>query len=239
MADEKALRRIRAMLDMAERASTPEGERQQALETAMRLMSLYGIEQAHLVGAGEVRDEIGSSVINLTDPHSHGKFLLVHYLAKALRCKAIATKYGGSRYQEVTVVGAESDRARVEMLYTSLLVQAYQRLSFISGPSAGRTRVLRASFLRGFAFRIGERLTEIEVRTITEDTTSTGSGAEIVLVDRVAQVDRMFAEMFPSERKIKSRRSHNDAAWNAGKTQANRADLGQVRVGHGSRELTA
>lgn len=237
--DEKILRRVRALSDIASRESTPEGEREAAMQKAMELMALYGITQAHLVSEGKATDEIGRTDIAITDPYSYPKVLLVHNLAEALRCKAIITKQSGKRYQRVAVIGAESDRERVEFLYTSLLVQALRGLARVNGYSAADTKVRRSNYLRGFGFRAGERLKEIERATIQEDAATSGTGAELVLLDRSTLVERAYRDMFPDAHKTKSSYRRNNAAWSQGTNDANRADLGQSRVGGGRRELTA
>lgn len=238
--NDRALRRIRAALELSLDEGATKEEREHARETAMRLMSLYGIEHAHLVADGKATDEIGVTKIELTDPYSFAKGRMLGFIADALRCKPLFTRSRGQRYEEMTIVGAASDRERVEMLYTSVLVQAYQGLGRVSGPSAARTKVLRSSYLVAFGHRVGERLTEIERATIAEDVVSSGTGAEVVLVDRKAQVEVAFDALFGGTTKTvgKSRR-YSESAWRAGVDGANRADLGQSRVGGGRRELTA
>lgn len=236
----KAMRRIRAALELSWDESTTDGEREQARETAMRLMSLYGISHAHLVAEGKATDEIGTTKIELTDPYSYNKGQILAYVAKALRCKSVYTKQRGKRYEEMTIVGAESDRERVEMLYTSVLVQAYHGLGYISGNSASATKVMRSTYLSAYGHRIGERLKEIERSTIAEDAASSGGGAEMVLVDRATLIDTHFDELFGGAlKKVDQGRRYSNSAWNTGVTNANRADLGQSRVHGGRRELTS
>lgn len=236
--DDKILRRVRQMFDIASRETTPEGEREAAMDKAMSLMAAYGLTKAHLVSEGREADEIGRTDIAITDPYSYAKVMLVHHLSEALRCKAIITKQNGKRYQRIAIVGADSDRERVEMLYTNLLVQSFNGLRHIYDCNASRTRVARSNYLRGFAFRAAERVAAIERAAVADDVAASGSGAEVVLFDRNNLVVKAYKEMFPEARATKKSYQHDDQAWNAGKSDADRADLGQSRVNGGRRELT-
>jgi hypothetical protein len=84
-------------------------------------------------------------------PYEGAKALLLDAVASANRCEAVwSGDFGFS-----TVVGHEDDLEAVELLYTSLLVQADRALT--GGPS--RRRDYRESFLIAYAARIRERLT--------------------------------------------------------------------------------
>ena len=128
-----------------------------------------------------------------------------------------------------TVVGFASDIEIVEVLYTSLLVQATKAMT-ASGAvrdSTGRsrTRSFRQSFLIGFARRIGERL-QTATQTATDDAIDVhGSNLLPVLAGRTADVEDAIATMFP-HLVANSARVSNAAGWAAGRAAADLAHLG-------------
>jgi hypothetical protein len=195
-ADPSKLRRIRALLNLAECASTPgpgdereatsEEERADALEMAMRLMALYGIERAHLAALDPTSDPIDGTWVDLAEPYGAAKGHLMNRVAGPLRCRTLLYQVGRGN-KRISVVGAASDRERTIMLYTSLLVQCATEVSRIKGGTAGRSRSLRNAFMYGYANRIHERLQEFEKRTVDE--TSDPTGTALVLVDRATLVD--------------------------------------------------
>lgn len=241
----KMLKRVRALLNKAESTEFgPEGE--SLREAAERLMATYGIEQAMLAASGEVDDELTTMIINFDDPFSTEKCCLLGGIATALRCRAIghrpADKYGytvrGSKTRtDATVVGHASDLEQVELLYTSLLLQASGQVAKISSGmngrrGAARTRLLRASFLLGFANRVSERLTEIH-RQATQEV-DMGSLLP-VLADRRSKVDAMVNELFS---KITTGRGRTIApqAYKGGVQAANAADVNQSRFNAGRQQ---
>src|SRR5690348_7407142 len=118
------LGRIRKLLAKAERAGTPE-EAGTYTDKAVELMARHGIDAALLAEARPGRDEIGSLRVAIEDPYSGGKARLLAWTASALRCRSVMhAAWGGGRVEAVTVIGFASDRERVELLYTSLLLQA-------------------------------------------------------------------------------------------------------------------
>ena len=140
---------VRKLLAKAERAATA-AEAESYTAKAVELMARHGIDQALLAArlgpSARDRDEIAASHIAVADPYSAGKARLLAWTASALRCRAVLHEAVGGRVAAVTVLGFASDRARVELLYTSLLLQASSRLAVLRpgrpgvrrGVSAGR-----------------------------------------------------------------------------------------------------
>lgn len=223
-ANPATLRRVRSLLDLAEHTDTPPEERDHAMATAMRIMALHGIARAQLTASGGAPDPIDTTEVELGSSYTKGKCHLLWRIAKALRCKSIY-HIGGRRS---TVVGAASDRERVIMLYTSLLIQFATEASKLTGDSAGRTRALRAGFLWGFANRVGERLADHEGRAVAE--ASDSSGVALVLSDRSVLVDQRYAELFPEAKKLKKVKT-DLLGRTLGAQAAERADIGITRVG--------
>ncbi|WP_206787085.1 DUF2786 domain-containing protein [Amycolatopsis sp. MtRt-6] len=211
--DEKKLSRVRALLAKAESSTFPE-EAEALSAKAQELMTRHALDRV-LVEAGEATpDRPAARRIWLDTPYTDAKSLLVHVVAQANRCRAIFDP----RWEFVTVVGDEEDLAAVELLTTSLLVQATRAM--IADP-AGRSRPFRKSFLVSYATRIGERLEKAAEATIAE-------APELlpVLASHEKQVAAMFTELFPEVvNKSVTVRSHE--GWGAGRAAADRARLGE------------
>ena len=139
------LGRIRKLLARAERAGTP-AEAQACTDKAVELMARHGIDMALLAAAQPGVDEIGATRVEVADPYSAGKARLLGWTASALRCRAVlhelrgARQFGRGRIAAVTVFGFASDRERVEVLFTLLLLQASRR----ARGAAARVRTSRS-----------------------------------------------------------------------------------------------
>ena len=81
-------------------------------------------------------------------------------VAQANRCRVVWSKELGL----VTVIGFPADLDAIELLFTSLLVQANSAMLRAGAKrdahGRSRTRAFRQSFLVSYAIRIGERLSE-------------------------------------------------------------------------------
>jgi hypothetical protein len=150
------------------------------------------------------------------------KASLVDGVGRANRCRTVVTEALGF----CTVVGQPADLAAVDLLVTSLLLQAESavrrlgRQTDLSGTS--RTRSFRQSFLVAYAGRIGERLTAATASAVEE----TGQAGALVPVlrRRAEQIDAAFEAMFP-ELVTKRTRIGNARGWAAGRAAADVASL--------------
>ncbi|MBW0101499.1 DUF2786 domain-containing protein [Pseudonocardia sp. KRD291] len=226
------LDRVRKLLAKAERAGTPD-EAEIYTAKAVELMARHGIDDAVLAAADPLRtaDRIGSVRIEIDDPYSAGKARLLGWTASALRCRWVMHDARGGRVPAVTVFGFDSDRERAELLYTSLLLQAARPLAELRPPRADESvSAYRRSWLYGFAARIHERLREAEGRAVRERDDAVagsraGSSTALVLADRTDEVDRAYAEEFPSLRRAR-RPAVSGSGYRHGADAADRADLG-------------
>ena len=224
------LGRIRKLLARAERAGTPE-EAQACTDKAVELMARHGIDMALLAAAEPGRDEIGATRLEVADPYSAGKARLLGWTASALRCRAVLHQAAGGRVGAVTVFGYASDRERVEVLFTSLLLQATAQLVAQRPPHAAESvAAYRRSWLHGFAVQVHRRLADAERRAESQADQQAGAGegrprAALVLADRRSRVERAYAEAFPLLGR--SRRSLlSGSGFAAGAEAGDRADLG-------------
>ncbi|ALE77718.1 DUF2786 domain-containing protein [Pseudonocardia sp. ICBG1122] len=230
------LDRIRKLLAKAERAGTPD-EAEIYTDKAFALMARHGIDEALLAaapGAGAARaDPIGRSRITVDNPYSGAKARLLGWTASALRCRWVMHDQRGGSVAAVTVFGFASDRERVELLYTSLLLQATAALAAVRPPDPGESvTAYRRSWIYGFAGRVYERLCEAERSALGETEAETGRAAastELVLADRGAEVDRAYDAEFGRLRRAR-RPQVSGSGFRHGAAAADRADLGGPRL---------
>jgi len=219
--DAKVLGRIRGLLAKAESTSYPE-EAEALSAKAQELMTKYALDRV-LIEADSAMPELPATRrIWLDTPYVDAKALLVDVVTKANRCRAIFS----SAFGFMTVVGDETDLAAVELLTTSLLVQA-TRAMIASGnqpqrSADARSRSFRKSFLLAYATRIGERLEEANATTIAESPDQ--ERLLPVLASRQLAVDEAFDTLFPTIRN-RGIAIRNGNGWDAGREAADRARL--------------
>lgn len=228
--DPKILQRVRALLAKAESTTYP-AEAETFTAGAQALMARHSIDHA-LLAATEQRpgDAPAGRRIGIEAPYEGPKATLLSVIATANRCKAIWSK----DLALVSVVGFEPDLDAVELLFTSLLLQATRAMAQ-AGPAIGgkdgrggggsRTRSFRHSFLTSFAVRIGERLRAATEQQAAEAAALPGGGDLLpVLAGREAAVREAVGELFP--RLVDRRIQVTDAeGWNRGRAAADLADL--------------
>jgi hypothetical protein len=238
------LSRIRALLAKAE--STEFGEEAEALSgRAQELMAKYSIDHALLAAAAGQAEAPGGRRIAVDNPYEAPKATLLQIVAQANRCRVVWTRELGL----VTVIGFPADLDAVELLFTSLLVQANTAMLRTGGKRDGagrsRTRAFRQSFLLANAVRIGVRLSEAadhaEQQAVAEQRAVTGAtddgpvdgaaarkGADLVpfLAARHRAVDEAVDEMFgASLTRSRSVRATDAEGWISGRAAADLASL--------------
>ncbi|TCK22791.1 DUF2786 domain-containing protein [Pseudonocardia endophytica] len=236
------LDRVRKLLAKAERAGTPD-EAEIYTAKAVELMARHGIDDAVLAAgsAGPARaDPIGALRITIEDPYSGGKARLLGWTAAASGCRWVMHDARGGRVGAVTVFGHASDRERVELLYTSLLLQVARPLAALRPPDPGESvAAYRRSWLYGFAVRIHDRLRAAAERAAAEHDAAAPGGARtsaaLVLADRADQVDRAYAEEFGSLRRAR-RPTVSGSGYARGAAAADRADIGGTRLDGAGRD---
>jgi len=233
---------VRKLLAKADGAATP-AEAEVYTAKAVELMARHGIDEALLGAAAPHCDEVATCRIPVADPYSAGKARLLAWTASALRCRAVLHEAGGGRVAAVTVLGFASDRARVELLYTSLLLQASAQLARQRPAWVGESvAAYRRSWLHGFAVRVHQRLVEAEARAAESAARaspssgpSAGPSVALVLADRRARVDRAYAEAFPQIGRARHARL-SGSGYAAGTQAGARADLGGRPVAAAGRQ---
>ncbi|MBA3745437.1 DUF2786 domain-containing protein, partial [Sporichthya sp.] len=223
-ADETArqLERVRALLAKAE-STTYEAEAEALTAKAQELITRHALARL-LTRAGDARraPAVVSRRIWIEAPYVMAKGMLVDAVAGANRCRAVISEHLGL----VSLVGDPHDLDDVELLATSLLVQAdaamlrHGRQTTRAGVS--RTRAFRQSFLLSYAACIGERLRAAEDTALAEQ--AARERLLPVLRAVTAEVDREFARLFPRTVEKETRIS-DDRGWAAGRAAADLALL--------------
>jgi Protein of unknown function (DUF2786) len=229
---------VRRLLAKADAAATPE-EADAYTAKAMELMARHGIDAAVAAAAAPGRDEPGLLQVTVQDPYSPGKARLLAWTAEALRCRAVLHQLPGGRVTAVSIVGFGSDRERVELLYTSLLLQATGQLTRLRPPWRGESvAAYRRSWLHGFAVTVGQRLRAAEeaaVRERDEGAPPGGTSVALVLADRSQRVERAYAEEFPQVHSAR-RTTLSGTGFGEGVAAGALADLGGPAVDAGGRQ---
>jgi hypothetical protein len=220
--DAKQLARVRALLVKAE--STEYDEEAEALSAkAQELISRYALQRMlNRAGQEGHAGPVTARRLWIDQPYVSAKSMLVHAVAEANRCQSVLSESLGF----CTLIGEPADLEAVELLVTSLLVQAnaamlrYGQQADRRGTS--RTRSFRRSFLIAYASRIGERL----MASTEEATAQTGRVSELLPVLRSARerVEDACTQMFPQtvSREVSV---SNGMGWAAGRAAADLALL--------------
>lgn len=247
--ESRMLARIRALLAKAEGTEYPE-EAEALSAKAQELMARHTIDEALLAADAPTGDGPVAWRIGVEPPYEQAKAILLDAVATANHCRAVWNE----PFMFSTVVGFETDLESVEVLYTSLLVQATSAMTRAeaavrtprpgaearargaaggggtgSGGTTGggrrRTKTFRQSFLAAYAHRIGIRLAAAAETQVTEDLLPVLATREVAVKDRVEH-------LFPRTTTTRLRGVSDEAGWTEGSRAADRA-----RVGGGRRSL--
>ncbi|MER7008051.1 DUF2786 domain-containing protein [Dactylosporangium sp. NPDC000555] len=223
--DERLLDRVRALLAKAESTGYP-AEAETYTAKAQELIARHSIDEALLAGAGGPEAGVVPFArrIGVDHPYESEKASLLSAVAQANRCHTVwSPDYGFT-----TVFGFDADIDAVDLLYTSLLVQAGRAMARSEPPGgkAGRARLkaFRQSFLVAYAVRIGERLTRAAEAAL-EAAAQEPADLLPVLRSRDEQVRESMLRVFP--RTVRGRGSRVDSreGWESGREAADRATL--------------
>jgi len=219
--ESRMLTRIRALLAKAEATGFPE-EAEALTAKAQELMARHSIDEALLAARTHAKDAPGACRIGVDPPYETAKAVLLDAVADANRCRAVWNEALGFS----TVVGFEPDLEAVELLYTSLLVQATTAMTKAEAAQrAGgrkRTKTFRQSFLAAYAHRVGDRLASAAEGQVTAD--EDGGLLPVLAARDVAVADHM-ERMFPDTVTTRLRGVSDAAGWEQGAAAADRAQV--------------
>ncbi|MEU8031112.1 DUF2786 domain-containing protein [Streptomyces sp. NPDC049099] len=214
----RMLTRIRALLAKAEATGYPQ-EAEALSAKAQELMARHSVDEALLAAGAPAPDAPGACRIGVEPPYEQAKAVLLDAVAGANHCRAVWNEPLGFS----TVVGYEADLEAVELLYTSLLVQATHAMTRAEAAQrAGgrkRTKTFRQSFLAAYAHRVGDRLAAAAETQVTQDLLPVLATRELAVTDRLER-------MFPETTTTRLRGVSDAAGWTEGARAADRARVG-------------
>jgi len=218
--DDRLLERVRALLAKAESTDFP-AEAEAYAGKAQELIARHRLAEALAGGAVEVLPL--ARRVGVDHPYEDEKAALLDAVARANRCATVWSPDLGF----TTVFGFDADIDAVELLYTSLLVQANRAMAGAepAGGKAGRARLkaFRRSFLIAYGVRIGERLDAATAGALDE----ARDAADLlpVLASREAQVRETVRRVFPQTIRSRGGRVASREGWDSGRAAADRAAL--------------
>jgi hypothetical protein len=226
--------RINKLLAKAERTDNSE-EAEAFFSKAAALQSKHAIDEIMLnAAAGNKRDDIITKEYPLSGSYAKAHILMLHVLSKPLNCKVIQYKRGTKITAKVH--GFRSDIERLDILFSSVLIQAARQLKpwakehTHAGMTAAEKYQRRKSYLIGFGEGAAKKLQE-SMTTAVEEAKEPGVG--LVLVDRKQQVEDSCRDTFG--RLGRARATKTDyAAVGHGQRAGRNADVGSSRVGPGN-----
>ena len=219
MSDEDSLlARVRKLLAMAEDPACTAAEAEAFTAKATGLIAKYGVDQALLAAADPAADPVGDRMVTVDPPYARDKAALLAAVGTALRCRVVHLARQGTARSHL--FGHAADLERVELLFTSLLVQAAHGLAAVPVPAYEHPAAYRRSWLAGYTQAIQARLWQAEQSAATAE-----PGAELVLIDRTDLVEQRRDQAYPRLAKLGPRRLRGGGlthGYRAGQT----ADLG-------------
>ena len=219
--------RIRALLAKAE-SSTFEAEATAFTAKAQELMTRHAIDSAAIHGhdQGPCSEPIAVRV-PVDVPYGDIKSLLLQTVAEAGRCRTAYMPALGLS----TVIGFPDDVAAVDMLFTSLLLQAQRALTDSAKRAPAGTRVrsqsYRSAFLLAYTTRIGDRLQQINDAVYAQVEAERGAAFLPVMRSRADAVEDFMTARFGLLRTGRVRGGYDPMGWAGGTVAADNARLDQ------------
>jgi hypothetical protein len=235
------LSKVRKLLALAEDPAATAHEAETYTAKATQLIADYGIDQALLARSDPATDPVGNRGLTLDAPYAADKVDLLATIAHRMRCATVrrTSRRDGTKELSLHLFGHASDLERVEILFTSLLLQSATALARTPVPPYEHKAAFRRSWLAGFRMAVGRRLAAAESRaeaSAAERFRASGTSSVLVLADRTAEVVTAMEAAYPDLGTARPRTlsgSGTGQGWAAGQ----RADLGASRLGGTRRSL--
>jgi hypothetical protein len=228
-ADDAVLAKVRLLLAKAESTSF-EAEAEALSAKAQELMTRHAIDEALArQGGGDRSDAPSVRRLPVDDPYATAKSSLLHVVAAANGVQSV----WHPAVALMAIVGFDGDLDAVEVLFTSLLVQATRAMlsegRVVDSRGHARTRSFRRSFLLAYAGRIAERLAAAATSARRQAEDELGVALVPVLARRDEDVEAAVRTLFPRVRHAPRPSVSNREGWSAGRRAAERAHLGPDR----------
>ncbi|KJE22029.1 Protein of unknown function (DUF2786) [Frankia torreyi] len=231
------LGRVRKLLAMAEAEGLTEAARETYNVKAAELIAQYGIDRALIEEAAPRRAAAADLVVTVDSPYARDKVSLLASIAAPLGCRLVhrTVRRDHGTEHSAHLFGMDADIRRVQLLFTSLLVQQAHGLAVTRPPRYEDPRAFRRSWMAGFALAVAQRLARTErtarERAQAQQRAEEGDGLEsrpsvaVVLADRSQRVDAHLAAVYPRLRTPRARQL-SGSGGRAGYLAGERADLG-------------
>lgn len=229
--NEAQLNKIRALLAKAEATNFPE-EAETYTAKAMELISKWGIDQS-LLEAKTKTSTIVDRKFQVVAPFARDKVTFLFVVVSALGGRAVWLKNRANKgFQELHVFATETDMNRIDMLFTSLLVQCSSAMNHavsVSWEARHQPRKFKSDFLYGFSNEVGYRLGQAEKKATREAETTAaaqGTSTALVLKSKKEKIDDRVDEVYRSL--TNARRSNRivGGGYGHGLDAGKRADIG-------------
>jgi hypothetical protein len=235
------LEKVRKLLAKAESPACSPAEAEALTDKAAELIAKYGVDRALLAATSPDVDPLADRRIMIHPPYALDKAGLFVHVASPLRCRTVRRKQQTSTgyAYAMHLFGFTSDLDRVELVYTSLLVQASMGLAATPVPEWDSPAAFRRTWLAGFAYAVGQRLRLAEERAAATPVPSPGGpSVALVLADRGERVERRVEQEYPHLRPAQARRLVG-SGMEHGYAAGQQADLGTTRLARPSRHRLA
>ncbi|WP_405799510.1 DUF2786 domain-containing protein [Streptomyces sp. NBC_01506] len=230
---------IKALLAKAEDPAASPAEAEAYFAKAASLMAKHGIEQAMLSEAEPGTDTLDSQEFKIEGTYVPDRATLLFAISHALGAQNIfwnLTNWNtGKRYRLVRIYAHASTLARIDVLFTSLQLQALNGVQYGRPQPGESTTAYRKSWLSGFSSAVRKRLQLAEESAAQEANEGGATGAELVLVKREQAVLAYFKGQHPGVKHAPKRRL-TGAGWKDGVKAGASADLGGSHLGGRTRE---
>lgn len=237
MEENNTLRRIRLLIAKAE-GTDNEHEAEAFMAAAMMLMQKYGIEQA-MIQQTNKPEQIETVFITCTAPFAREKVELLHVIA--LSCNGFGYRdtlksqkvKGGAVY---ALSAFSSDLERIQMLYTSLLLQSARAVDLAADEHAwdltGQTLAAwKRTFLTGYKSSVYRKLQDAKKAAIQETTNATST--TLVLLERKDKV-ALHVKNNTTLNNKSGKRKLTGNGYGIGRIEGRKADVGGTGIANGS-----
>lgn len=231
---DKIKTKVQKLINQAnDRQGQPEAEAFMA--RAVELMAKYGFEERDLDRA-DAGDEIISQTIEFSGSYTDMQARLLTGIAQALHCDSFGSKRARStKWNSLTLFGKRRHIERVAILFPLLNAQmaSQSKNPSLSGNIFTSTVTQRRSFMLGYIGTITNRLTRME-NSAADGTEDSNRYAVALVDDAEAAKAALRDHLNKSGMSVGSDRARyraDQGAMRNGSNAANRADLGQARMG--------
>lgn len=233
------LEKVRKLLTLAERATT-DAEAQAFTAKASKLMAKYSITEALLEATAAKAPEPSDKTVKCPNPWGKVHAHLLQRLAREVGVQSI--RLLGYKTVSVQLFGWDNDLERLEVLYTSVMLQmttGSARLSFPSYYSASQVRTERRSWMLGYVSGVCTKVATAEREAVKEVVESSGTGAELVLSDRKQIVIDRYHEVHDPKSIRNVKMTYRGSMYGSGYRAGQNANIGGKPLTRGARALTA